>query len=224
MPVDDTDPREAERPRGALTQSDREYLLHGEVGGSKSAESVKRHRIRERIRQSIFDLSLAFQEMSQEDASQVFDLPVGEKQQLEDSISDAFAFLYLGTGAHFQDSVQQALERAVDQYAHFTVDGIEVNIDVYEDEATSLDQAIEMLENPESIPEKTLKTMRVRVDEVPPDEQLQRLMNLDTALADALLGGLLPVSEPGSLPDTGEYIVVPGRLLKHTDQHPELPI
>lgn len=226
MAVDNTDPREADRPRGALTESDREYLLNGQVGGSKSAENVKRHRIRERTRQSILDLSLVFQEMSQKDASQIFALPAKEKQQFENAIIDAFAFLYLGTGtgSHFPDSVEQALERAVEQYAHFSVDGIVVSVDVYVNEYTSLEQAIEILEQSESIPEKTLQTMRIHVDEVPSDEQLQRLRELDTEVSDTLLNGLRPVKKSAALVETGEYILVPSPPLEDPPRGPEWPI
>jgi len=187
MALDDMDPRNPQRPRGALTEADREYLLHREVGKSKHAESVKRHRIRKRTRQSIVDLSLVHNHMQREDVSMVFDLDVEKSQKLEECIIDAIAFLYLGTD-NFEDSIEEALHRAVDQYGSFEKGDLHVSIGYLPDKTDlTVDEAIEMFEQKEDSQIKIIKPFVVEFQEELTDQQRERLENIDHEGADMML-------------------------------------
>lgn len=131
-----------DRGRGILTKHDREYLL-GQLDGqlSDNAEYQKRHKIRERVRNAIYDFHILSGNLSFEDIDQLFepayDWSIEARRFREqgfnglpeyplfiDSWSSLFEFFFYSLSTYgIQDSttlammvIEDAIERAVRRY------------------------------------------------------------------------------------------------------------
>lgn len=86
-----------DRPRGILTQSDREFLVGQKEGYSAQQKRDRRRKIRERVYHSLLDFGLLWMFLEMRDVEQIFgteDDGVGIASRK--AIQDAIAFLLLG--------------------------------------------------------------------------------------------------------------------------------
>lgn len=87
--------RVEKRPRGILSHTDREYLCGLKDYEHKQTEANRRQDIRERIRYGLEDFRLLWWLLNDNDRGIVFE-KLDEAGSLDDSLSAAIAFLFLG--------------------------------------------------------------------------------------------------------------------------------
>ncbi|WP_135823208.1 hypothetical protein [Halostella litorea] len=176
-----------DRPRGGLTQADREYLV-GEMDMSEyddpeNVDYQRRFRIRERIKNAILDFHLVANGLPHGDVEQIFDEAYDWERQLtaarhqgdefdQDSIppipplleawGDALRFFYLGFGIRRPDLAKMIIETAVDDA--ITEYGL-----IYEDAYLDVDVTFEIAgEEDDAIPLDKFKE-RVENNNLPDD-------------------------------------------------------
>jgi hypothetical protein len=104
------------RPRGILSQADREFLL-GERELTESAERNARHRIRERVRVGLRDFELLWSYFPDDDLDQVFAPNDDEaRHEMRSATQFGLAFLLLGRWAN-EDPYPHRVEEALRQSA-----------------------------------------------------------------------------------------------------------
>lgn len=87
-----------ERPRGILTQTDRDYLCGKNELSSKQAEYNKRRDIRKRLVNAILDFSLILEELGERDLAQIFNPDqTSNPGDLQKGMRDAITLFYLET-------------------------------------------------------------------------------------------------------------------------------
>jgi len=172
-----------ERPRRMLTEADRRYLRGEEQFDNENTENSKRHRIRQRIRNAIFDFSVAHGGLERSDVGMIYD--VEEEDALRDAMIDAIAFLYLGSD-EFDAMVEEGIERAVREYTNFEMPDVSVTLHIDQD-PVHIDDVIEMIESGEQLPPKAQATA-VLFDPPLDDENRRVLEDSDHPAADLVLG------------------------------------
>ena len=119
-----------ERPRGILSPADRQYLT-GQKELSQGAERNTRQRIRERIRNSLFDAQLLWELLPDNDLEQTF-YPDdrNERHRIRSSAQYALSLLFLGLWMN-RDPHQERLEDAITQafYANDKLASVNIKID-----------------------------------------------------------------------------------------------
>lgn len=140
--MDDID-FELERGKGFFTAADKQFLVEGEVDDLDShVLRQKRKRARDRTRNAIFDLQLAYRHLDDEDIAQIFDFSEAETyeaQMFERGIWCTLAFLYKALGREqFVDYLEEAavhVETGRNSYSPFArlEGGVDVSIEGIED-------------------------------------------------------------------------------------------
>jgi len=167
---------------GMLTDADRRYLRGEEQVANESTENAKRHRIRDRIRNTILDFSVAHGGLERNDVGMIYD--ADEKDELRDAMIDALAFLYHGSD-EFDEMIEEGIDRAVREYTEFEAPDISVYLYIDRD-PVYIDDVIEMIESDEELPPKA--EARAFTFDRPLDEEHRRVLeNSDHPAADPML-------------------------------------
>jgi hypothetical protein len=105
----------ADRGRGILTPSDREFLLGRKNDYTEHSKKQKRNRIRRRLRNALLDFTILFEHLEERDRETVFDPDDEAREDYTEGITDLLGFLHLGTmGYHvpFKNMLSQGVSRA----------------------------------------------------------------------------------------------------------------
>lgn len=139
-----------ERPRGILTKEDREYLV-GEKDLSDQAERDTRYRIRERVKNAVWDFHLLTTFHEQRDRERVFEAFADRPTFIRDIIS----YIFLGFLDHNPDrdealaKFKQLLSDAISQVLEdrdYLIDNVNVEISV-EARQPDIDELIQKVED-----------------------------------------------------------------------------
>lgn len=143
---------DADRPRGILTPSDRDFLLGRKTDYTDHSKKQKRNRIRRRVRNAILDFSILFEYMEERDRQTVFDPDDDERDAYTQGITDVLAFLHLGTmGYHtpFKDMLSEGVGKAEQRLAGSDYRMVTVEFNVDPVGQIDVDEVIDKLENEE---------------------------------------------------------------------------
>ncbi|MEY7852043.1 hypothetical protein AB7C87_22895 [Natrarchaeobius sp. A-rgal3] len=143
---------DADRPRGILTPSDRDFLLGRKTDYTDHSKKQKRNRIRRRVRNAILDFSILFEYLEERDRNTVFDPDDDEREAYTQGITDMLAFLHLGTmGYHtpFKDMLSEGVGKAEQRLAGSDYRMVTVEFNVDPVGQIDVDEVIEKLENEE---------------------------------------------------------------------------
>lgn len=105
----------ADRGRGILTPSDREFLLGRKTDYTKHSKKQKRNRIRRRLRNALLDFTILFEHLEERDRETVFDPDNEAREDYTEGITDLLGFLHLGTMGYyvpFKNMLSQGVSRA----------------------------------------------------------------------------------------------------------------
>ena len=91
----------ADRGRGVLTGSDREFLLGRKSDYTEQSRRQKRSRIRTRVRNAILDFTILFEHLDDRDREMVFDPDDEHREEYTRGITNMLAFLHLGTMGYY---------------------------------------------------------------------------------------------------------------------------
>ncbi|RQG89193.1 hypothetical protein EA462_12570 [Natrarchaeobius halalkaliphilus] len=143
---------DADRPRGILTPSDRDFLLGRKTDYTDHSKKQKRNRIRRRVRNAVLDFSILFEYMEERDRNTVFDPDDDERDAYTQGITDMLAFLHLGTmGYHtpFKDMLSEGVGKAEQRLAgsNYRMVNVEFNVDPVGQ--IDVDEVVAKLENEE---------------------------------------------------------------------------
>lgn len=124
----------ADRGRGILTPSDREFLLGRKTDYTDHSEKQKRNRIRRRLQNAILDFTILFEHLEGRDRRTVFDPESDARDAYTEGITDLLGFLHLGTmGYHvpFKDMLSQGVNRAEQELSgsDYRMVNVEFNVD-----------------------------------------------------------------------------------------------
>ncbi|QSW99626.1 hypothetical protein [Haloterrigena alkaliphila] len=143
---------DADRPRGILTPSDRDFLLGRKTDYTDHSKKQKRNRIRRRVRNAVLDFSILFECMEERDRETVFDPDDEDRDAYTQGITDMLAFLHLGTmGYHtpFKDMLSEGVGKAEQRLAGSNYRMVNVEFNVEPVGQIDVDDVIEKLENEE---------------------------------------------------------------------------
>ena len=143
---------DADRPRGILTPSDRDFLLGRKTDYTDHSKKQKRNRIRRRVRNAVLDFSILFEYMEERDRKTVFDPDDDERDAYTQGITDMLAFLHLGTiGYHtpFKDMLSEGVGQAEQRLAGSNYRMVNVEFNVEPVGQIDVDEVIDKLENEE---------------------------------------------------------------------------
>ncbi len=174
---------DADRPRGILTPSDRDFLLGRKTDYTDHSKKQKRNRIRRRVRNAVLDFSILFEYMEERDRNTVFDPDDEERDAYTQGITDMLAFLHLGTmGYHtpFKDMLSEGVGKAEQRLAgsNYRMVNVEFNVDPVGQ--IDVDEVVEKLED-EEFAQLTDEELRAFVrlltmsDEFSPDETREEI-------------------------------------------------
>lgn len=126
--------RSAERGRGVLTPSDREFLLGRKTDYTDHSRKQKRNRIRRRLRNAILDFTILFECLEDRDRETVFNPEDDARGAYTQGITDMLGFLHLGTmGYHvpFKHMLGQGVNRAEQKLSgsDYRMVTVEFNVD-----------------------------------------------------------------------------------------------
>ncbi|MFC6954992.1 hypothetical protein [Halorubellus litoreus] len=110
----------ADRGRGILTPSDREYLLGRKTDYTEHSKKQKRNRIRRRLRNAILDFTILFECLEERDRETVFNPNATDREAYTQGITDMLAFLHLGTMGYytpFKDMLAEGVNKAEQELA-----------------------------------------------------------------------------------------------------------
>jgi len=111
---------DADRPRGILTPSDRDFLLGRKTDYTDHSRKQKRNRIRRRVRNAILDFSILYECLEDRDRKTVFDPDDADRESYTRGITDMLGFLHLGTvGYHapFKDMLTAGVTKSEQRLA-----------------------------------------------------------------------------------------------------------
>ncbi|UIP01428.1 hypothetical protein Hbl1158_16090 (plasmid) [Halobaculum sp. CBA1158] len=169
---------DADRPRGILTPSDRDFLTGRKTDYTDHSKKQKRNRIRRRVRNAILDFSILFEYMEERDRETVFDPDDEDRDAYTQGITDMLAFLHLGTmGYHtpFKDMLAEGVGKAEQRLAGSNYRMVNVEFNVEPVGQIDVDEVVEKLED-EEFAELTDEELRAFVrlltmsDSFSPDE------------------------------------------------------
>ena len=110
----------ADRERGILTPSDREYLLGRKTDYTEHSKKQKRNRIRRRLRNAMLDFTILFEHLEDRDRETVFNPDDDNREAYTRGMTDMLAFLHLGTmGYHtpFKHMLAKGVNKAEQELA-----------------------------------------------------------------------------------------------------------
>ncbi|WP_245902839.1 hypothetical protein [Salinigranum rubrum] len=124
----------ADRDRGILTPSDREFLLGRKTDYTEHSKKQKRNRIRRRLRNAILDFTILFEHLEARDRETVFNPDDENREAYTRGITDMLAFLHLGTmGYHtpFKHMLATGVNRAEQELAdsEYRMVTVDFNVD-----------------------------------------------------------------------------------------------
>lgn len=169
---------DADRPRGILTPSDRDFLLGRKTDYTEHSEKQKRNRIRRRVRNAVLDFSILFEYLEERDRETVFDPDDEERDAYTQGITDMLAFLHLGTMGYytpFKDMLAEGVGKAEQRLAGSNYRMVDVEFNVEPVGQINVDEVVEKLED-EAFAELTDEELRAFVrlltmsDSFSPDE------------------------------------------------------
>jgi hypothetical protein len=143
---------DADRPRGILTPSDRDFLLGRKTDYTDHSKKQKRNRIRRRVRNAILDFSILFEYMEERDRNTVFDPDDEDRDAYTQGITDTLAFLHLGTMGYytpFKDMLSEGVGKAEQRLAGSNYRMVNVEFNVEPVGQIDVDEVIAKLENEE---------------------------------------------------------------------------
>jgi hypothetical protein len=143
---------DADRPRGILTPSDRDFLLGRKTDYTDHSKKQKRNRIRRRVRNAILDFSILFEYLEERDRETVFDPDDEDRDAYTQGITDMLAFLHLGTmGYHtpFKDMLSEGVGKAEQRLAGSNYRMVNVEFNVEPVGQIDVDEVVDKLENEE---------------------------------------------------------------------------
>ncbi|QHS16381.1 hypothetical protein [Halopenitus persicus] len=143
---------DADRPRGILTPSDRDFLLGRKTDYTEHSKKQKRNRIRRRVRNAVIDFSILFEHLEQRDRETVFDPKDEDRAAFTQGVIDMLAFLHLGSmGYHtpFKEMLAEGVGKAEQRLAgsDYRMVNVEFNVDPVGQ--IDVDEVIEKIENDE---------------------------------------------------------------------------
>jgi len=143
---------DADRPRGILTPSDRDFLLGRKTDYTEHSKKQKRNRIRRRVRNAVLDFSILYECLEDRDRKTVFDPDDEDREAYTQGITDMLAFLHLGTmGYHtpFKDMLSAGVGKAEQRLAgsNYRMVNVEFNVDPVGQ--IDVDEVVGKLENDE---------------------------------------------------------------------------
>ncbi|SIR82898.1 hypothetical protein SAMN05421858_4005 [Haladaptatus litoreus] len=124
----------ADRDRGILTPSDREFLIGRKSDYTEHSKKQKRNRIRRRLRNAILDCTILFEHLEHRDRETVFNPDDDARDAYTRGITDMLAFLHLGTMGYytpFKDMLGQGVNKAEQELAgsDYRMVNVEFNVD-----------------------------------------------------------------------------------------------
>jgi hypothetical protein len=124
----------ADRSRGILTPSDREFLLGRKTDYTEHSRKQKRNRIRRRVRNAILDFTILFDYLEERDRELVFNPDAEDREEYTLGITNMLAFLHLGTMGYytpFKHMLAQGVNRAEQELAgsDYRMVSVEFNVD-----------------------------------------------------------------------------------------------
>jgi hypothetical protein len=143
---------DADRPRGILTPSDRDFLLGRKTDYTDHSKKQKRNRIRRRVRNAILDFSILFEYMEERDRNTVFDPDDDERDAYTQGITDTLAFLHLGTMGYytpFNDMLSEGVGKAEQRLAGSNYRMVNVEFSVEPVGQIDVDEVVTKLEDEE---------------------------------------------------------------------------
>ncbi|SFR66406.1 hypothetical protein SAMN04487947_3306 [Halogeometricum rufum] len=159
----------ADRDRGILTPSDREFLLGRKTDYTEHSKKQKRNRIRRRLRNAILDFTILFDHLEDRDRETVFNPEDEAREAYTQGIVDMLGFLHLGTMGYyvpFKDMLGQGVNRAEQKLAGSDYRMVTVDFNVDPVGQIDVDEVVDKLESE-------------RFDEVT-DEELRAFVRLMT--------------------------------------------
>ncbi|ESS03465.1 MAG: hypothetical protein A07HR67_01863 [uncultured archaeon A07HR67] len=125
---------DADRPRGILTPSDRDFLLGRKTDYTKHSRKQKRNRIRRRVRNAILDFSILYECLEDRDRETVFDPDDEDSDAYTRGITDILGFLHLGTmGYHtpFKEMLTEGVAKSEQRLAgsEYRMVSVEFNVE-----------------------------------------------------------------------------------------------
>ncbi|WP_137286550.1 hypothetical protein [Halorussus salinisoli] len=139
----------ADRGRGILTPSDREFLLERKTDYTEHSKKQKRNRIRRRIRNAILDFSILFEHLEDRDRETVFNPDDDARDAYTQGITDMLAFLHLGTMGYytpFKDMLAEGVNKAEQELAGSDYRMVTVDFNVDPVGQIDVDEVIDKLE------------------------------------------------------------------------------
>lgn len=139
----------AERARGVLTPSDREFLLGRKTDYTEHSKKQKRNRIRNRLRNAILDFTIIFECLEDRDRETVFNPDDDARAAYTQGITDLLAFLHLGTMGYytpFKDMLAQGVSEAEQELAGSDYRMVTVDFNVDPVGQIDVDEVIDKLE------------------------------------------------------------------------------
>lgn len=124
----------ADRGRGILTPSDREFLLGRKTDYTEHSKKQKRNRIRRRLRNALLDFTILFEHLEERDRETVFDPSDEAREAYTQGITDLLGFLHLGTMGYyvpFKNMLSQGVSRAEQELSgsDYRIVNVEFNVE-----------------------------------------------------------------------------------------------
>ncbi|WP_435064257.1 hypothetical protein [Halobaculum sp. EA56] len=139
----------ADRGRGILTPSDREYLLGRKTDYTDHSKKQKRNRIRRRLRNAMLDFTILFECLEDRDRETVFNPDDEDREAYTRGITDMLAFLHLGTMGYytpFKDMLSEGVNKAEQELAGSEYRMVTVDFNVEPVGRIDVDEVIDKLE------------------------------------------------------------------------------
>ncbi|WP_458188128.1 hypothetical protein [Haladaptatus sp. NG-WS-4] len=139
----------ADRDRGILTPSDREYLIGRKSDYTEHSKKQKRNRIRRRVRNAILDFTILFEHLEDRDRETVFNPDDEARDAYTQGITDMLAFLHLGTMGYytpFKDMLAEGVNKAEQELAGSDYRMVTVDFNVDPVGRIDVDEVIDKLE------------------------------------------------------------------------------
>lgn len=139
----------ADRERGILTPSDREFLLGRKTDYTEHSKKQKRNRIRRRLRNAILDFTILFDHLEDRDRETVFNPEDESREAYTQGIVDMLGFLHLGTMGYyvpFKNMLGQGVNRAEQKLAGSDYRMVTVDFNVDPVGQIDVDEVVDKLE------------------------------------------------------------------------------
>lgn len=167
---------EMDRPRGILTDDDREFLL--DVGDTRSdhAADAQRRRMRRRVRNALMDFTVLNHALSEDDRAAIFDPPSAATETPDEilgSLVSLIAFVYDGhshmQSGEFESTLSTGIEEAKYREGWLGVE-VDVTVDITaEKRMVDLDEAAEKFEAGKPLTDREVGAL-LRYDRIDPAE------------------------------------------------------